>query len=309
MQSLKSVVEPTLAFFNCLSADAASHRMAYWIYSRESVWADTSKPLIVCAHGLTRNGRDFDVLASQLCDRFRVLAIDFVGRGQSDWLNDPMRYSIPQYVQDAGQILGYLAKKAAAPGVFWIGTSMGGIVGMVLAAMQASPIRGLLLNDIGPVISPVGLARIGGYVGVTPTLTSYAQAKAMVIANSAPFGEHSDEQWEYFVRHYVKQDGDQWVLSHDPSIAIPFKAAGTPQASLWPYFDAVACPTHVLRGAQSDLLEHQTLVEMSQRGPKASFDEIANVGHAPTLMPALQVALVEKALAKIMGSLYESPSH
>jgi pimeloyl-ACP methyl ester carboxylesterase len=305
MDSLKPVVEPRLNFIECTSAGGKTHRMAYWNYSSEVVWADKTKPLIICAHGLTRNGRDFDVLASQLCERFRVIAVDFVGRGQSDRLHDPMHYAIPQYVQDAGVLLAQLMSQSAPHGVFWIGTSMGGIVGMLLAAMQPSPIRGLILNDIGPVISPIGIARISAYAGATPKLTSYAQAKAMVIANSAPFGEHTDEQWEYFVRHYVKQVGDEWILNHDPAIAIPFKAAGTQQPNLWSYFDAMTCPTHVLRGAQSDLLEHQTVIEMSQRGPKASFDEVENVGHAPTLMPPLQIQMIENALAKIMGLAYQ----
>jgi pimeloyl-ACP methyl ester carboxylesterase len=306
MDSLKPVVEPRLQFINCKAADGHSHRMAYWNYSADAVWADKTKPLIICAHGLTRNGRDFDVLASQLCDRFRIVAVDFVGRGQSDRLRDPMQYAIPQYVQDASLLIAQLMSQFAPQGVFWIGTSMGGIVGMVLAAMQPSPIRGLMLNDIGPVISSVGIARISAYAGATPKLSTYAQAKAMVIANSAPFGKHSDQQWEYFVRHYVKQVGDEWVLNHDPGIAIPFKAAGTQQPSLWPYFDAIVCPTHVFRGAESDLLEHQTVIEMSQRGPRASFDEIVNVGHAPTLMQPEQIMLVEVALAKMMGSAYQS---
>ncbi len=297
MQVLKPVVEPELHFVECKAADGALHRMAFWSYSPSAQLDNSDRPLIICAHGLTRNGRDFDVLASQLCDRFRVIAVDFVGRGRSDRLTDPMQYGIPQYVQDSGVLLARFSGQS----IYWIGTSMGGIIGMVLGAMKPSPIVGLILNDIGPVISPVGLTRIGSYVGESVELKTYAQAKAMVIANSAPFGQHTDEQWEYFVRHYVRQEGDQWVLNHDPAIAIPFRASGTQQASLWPYYDAIECPTHVLRGVDSDLFEHKIMIEMSQRGPKASYDEIADVGHAPTLMPADQVSKVQNALAKMMG--------
>ena len=291
-------IEPSRHFVQCASP-AGLHRVAYWEWPTQrptplaTESARQATPTILCAHGLTRNGRDFDALAQVLSVTHRVIAIDFVGRGDSDWLKNPMQYGIPQYINDAITLIARLNVAKLA----WIGTSMGGIVGMLLAAMPNSPIATLCLNDIGPELAPEGVKRIGTYVGETPIMTSYRQAADIVIGNSASFGAHTPEQWDLFTRHYVKQQGDQWVFNYDPDIAVPFKKTLDQPVNLWPFYDAIKVPTQVLRGALSDLFSAQTAFQMTQRGPKASLSTIQNVGHAPSLIVPDQIKLIQEFIA------------
>lgn len=265
------------------------HRMAY------SEWGDPrSLKVAVCVHGLTRTGRDFDFLAEALAKDYRVICPDVVGRGRSDWLSDKSQYGFPQYVADMVTLLA----RIDCDSVHWVGTSMGGLIGMFLASVEQSPISRLVLNDVGPVITGESLRRIGEYVGKAPRFANFAAAEAYVRLVSAPFGQLSDGQWRHLTEHCVRQAGDgQWEMVYDPGIAEPFRTAMVyADVDLWPVYDAIRCPTLVIRGAESDLLTRDTWQSMGQRGPRASLAEITAVGHAPVLFDAEQIAVVHNFL-------------
>lgn len=259
------------------------HRVVYYEWG-----APDNANVVVCVHGIGRNGRDFDVLGEALAPTHRVLAIDMPGRGASEWLRDPMDYVTPVY-------LGTLTALIAAGGaetVAWVGTSMGALLGIIAAAQPGTPVARLVVNDAGPVIEPAALARIAQYFGADPKFATYAELDAYVRAISAPFGPLTDAQWDHVVRTNARQRPDgTWGVGYDPAIAVPFRAqpAG---ANLWPLWDAIRCPTLVLRGERSDLLSRETAQAMSERGPRPRVAEIAGVGHAPTLLPREQVDLV-----------------
>jgi pimeloyl-ACP methyl ester carboxylesterase len=295
------VVEPHLCSVQCLSARGL-HRMAYWEWPASAAPAPAAaantRHAVVCVHGLTRQGRDFDSLARHLAPHARVICPDIVGRGRSDWLSDPMAYAIPSYVAD---ILTLLARLDVDT-VDWVGTSMGGLIGMALASMKGSPIRRLVLNDVGPRIEPQSLQRIGSYVGQGgrwPTLQAAADA---IWAISAGFGPHTPAQWLALTEPLLRQESDgHWVLRYDPAIAQPLRAitpelAAGGEALLWMAYDSLRCPTLLLRGEHSDLLSPETAVAMTQRGPRARLHTVAGVGHAPTLVDAGQCAVVSEFL-------------
>ena len=265
------------------------HRLAYL------EWGDPLNPrVVICVHGLTRCARDFDRLAQALAADYRVVCPDMPGRGASDWLSDPMEYQIPTYLND---IMVLIARLDVAE-VDWVGTSMGALIGMALAALPRAPVRRLVLNDAGPVLAAAALARIGAYVGQAPRFASMAEAERYVRQVSAPFGAHSDEEWRFLTEIVVRRQEDGSYIAHyDPAIARPFQAAGSPQdLLLWPLYDAIRCPTLVLRGAESDLLSHDTAQAMRTRGPHALLVEFAGVGHAPTLMHDDQIEVVKRFL-------------
>ena len=252
-------------------------------------WGDPANDaVVVCVHGVGRNGRDFDVLGEALAPTHRVLAVDMPGRGNSAWLADPADYVFPTYLTT----LTALIARSGVETVSWVGTSMGGLLGMVAASMSGSPVARLVVNDVGPVIEPVALARIAEYFGTDPTFATYAEIDRYLRQISAPFGPLSDEQWAHVVGTNVRQRADgRWGLAYDPGIAVPFRQQPAPP-SLWSVWDAIACPTLVLRGAASDLLSAATAAEMAARGPRPRVIEFAGVGHAPTLLPPEQVAPV-----------------
>jgi pimeloyl-ACP methyl ester carboxylesterase len=284
--------QPTLNFVNCPDTQG-QHRMAYW------QWGDTnSDHVIVCAHGLSRQGRDFDVLAQALCDaapgKLRVVCPDVVGRGKSDWLKDPMGYQIPQYAADMLALINQLQPKA----LDWVGTSMGGLIGMVVSGQPdlplPVPVRKLILNDVGPAIEWMAIQRIGQYLGKAAEFDSIQQAADAMWAVSTSFGAHTKEQWLALSQAMVKPNGDGFVLHYDPAIAIPFASAteeSTKQgeAMLWALYDNIKAKTLITRGAQSDLLSSETAQAMTQRGPNAQLVEFEGVGHAPTFIAADQV--------------------
>ncbi len=285
------MTEPRLRHVQCLG-NTGLHRMAYW------EWGDpANRRVLVCAHGLSRQGRDFDTLASRLSGEYRVAVPDVVGRGQSDWLADPMGYSIPAYVADMVTLLARLD----ADQIDWVGTSMGGLIGLGVAAQPGSPLGRLVLNDVGPNIEPASLARIGAYLGQPahwPTLDAAADA---LWAISQGFGPHSREQWLALTRPQLKADGAGFKPHCDPAIALPFRAI-TPElakagaAALWHAYDSLRLPVLLMRGAQSDLLSPATAQAMTERGPKARLIEFAGVGHAPTLVQPDQVQAVVEFL-------------
>jgi pimeloyl-ACP methyl ester carboxylesterase len=285
------VSEPRLHDVSCLSGHSL-HRMAYW------EWGDAANDtVLVCVHGLTRQGRDFDVLARTMADRYRVVCPDVVGRGRSDWLANPMAYSLAQYVSDMVTLLARLNART----VHWVGTSMGGLIGLSVSALGNSPVRKLVLNDVGPRIDPAGVARIGSNLGQARRWRSVDEAAAAIWAVSTGFGPHTPEQWRALSEPQLKADGDSWVPRADPNIAQAFKAitpeaAGAGEAALWHIYDRLACPTLLLRGEQSDLLAPDTAAEMATRGPRARCVEFAGVGHAPTIVQPDQVQAVREFL-------------
>lgn len=275
----------------CLSP-AGFHHMAY------VEWGDPGNPrVLVCVHGLTRCSRDFDFLAQCMADSYRVVCPDVVGRGRSEWLRDKSLYDVPQYCADMAVLLARLDVET----VDWVGSSMGGVIGMALAAQAETPITRLVLNDVGPVITAASLARIGEYLGNAPRFDSFEQAEAFVRAVSAPFGPLTDAQWRHLVLHTTRKAADGKVeFVYDPGIAQAYRAmqanAGGKDVELWPLFDAIRCPTLLLRGASSDLLTHETALQMSGRGPKPRLVEVPDVGHAPMLMDEGQVDPVREFL-------------
>ena len=285
------MTEPRLNHVLCLGTQGL-HRMAYW------EWGDAANPdVLVCAHGLSRQGRDFDTLAQAMSDRYRVVCPDVVGRGHSDWLADPAGYAIPAYVADMVTLLARLN----AGTIHWVGTSMGGLIGLGLAALPGSPVARLVLNDVGPTIEPDALRRIGSYLG-QPAHWATAEAAADALwAISQGFGPHSRAQWLALTRPQLRPDGDGFKPHYDPAIAVPLRAV-TPelavlgQAALWQAYDRLRCHTLLLRGAQSDLLSAATAQAMTERGPRARWVEFQGVGHAPTLVQTDQVQVVRDFL-------------
>ena len=283
--------EPRLNHVQCLTARGL-HRMAYW------EWGDAANPrVLVCVHGLSRQGRDFDTLARSLAADYRVVCPDVVGRGHSDALADPMAYQIATYAAD----MVTLVARLNAPTLHWVGTSMGGLIGMVLAGLPNTPVQRLVLNEIGPTIQPEAVARIGTYLGVAQHWATLDDAADALLAISRGFGPHTREQWLALTRPMLRPDGEGFKLHYDLNIAQPLRAltaeaATTGEAVLWHSYDHITCPTLLLRGADSDLLTAATAQAMTQRGPKARVVEFAGVGHAPTLVAADQVTAVREFL-------------
>ena len=290
--------EPVLRHVDCPDAQGG-HRMAYW------QWGDPGAAhVVVCMHGLSRQGRDFDVLANALCERattpIQVVCPDVAGRGRSDWLKDPALYQFPTYVADMLALLAQLKPQT----LDWVGTSMGGLIGIILCGQPGlplpQPVRRLVLNDVGPVLRWEAITRIGTYLGNTGRFDSVEQAAAAMWSVSTTFGPHTPEQWLALSRHMVKAhpDGSGAVTLHyDPAIAVPFRgmtqeATAQGEAMVWQLYDNIRAQTLLLRGAVSDLLSRETAQAMAQRGPRARLVEFDGIGHAPTLIAQDQVDCV-----------------
>lgn len=285
------MTEPRLNHVQCLDSKGL-HRMAYWD------WGDpANRRVLVCAHGLSRQGRDFDTLAASLRGQYRVVCPDVVGRGRSDWLADPLGYQIPAYVADMVTLLARLDAEV----IDWVGTSMGGLIGLGVAALAGSPLRRLVLNDVGPAIEPAALARIGTYLGQPAHWDTLDAAADALWAISRSFGPHSRAQWLALTRPQLVADGAGFKPHYDPAIAVPFRLvtpelARAGEAALWQAYDSLKQRVLLLRGAQSDLLSAATARAMTQRGPRARLVEFAGVGHAPTLVQPEQVQAVREFL-------------
>lgn len=267
---------------------AGFHRVAY------KEWGEADNPrVLICVHGLTRNGCDFDSLAAALADCYRVLCPDVVGRGRSDWLRDPRHYGYPQYMADMTALIA----RSGAESVDWVGTSMGGLIGMMLAAQPGAPMGRLVLNDVGPLLPGTALARIAAYAGMDPRFPSRDALDAYLREVYAPFGPFTDAQWRGLVDSTVRETpGGEIALAYDPDIAVPLRTMPPGDVDLWPVYDALSCPTLLIRGETSDVLVHDTAVEMTRRGPRAHLHEVAGVGHAPSLMSDDQIAQVRDFL-------------
>ncbi|WP_432725567.1 alpha/beta fold hydrolase [Variovorax sp. W6] len=315
--TIVSMIEPTLHYVACDDAQGG-HRMAYW------QWGDArSAHVVICVHGLTRQGRDFDLLAQAIVERaggdVRVVCPDVAGRGRSDWLRDPSLYQVPVYAADMVALIAQLHREQAIGTLDYLGTSMGGLIGFVLAGHKelslARPIRRFVANDVGPTIEPVALQRIGAYVGKNGSFASVQAAADAMWALSTTFGPHTPDQWLALSRHMVvpasqrtadgsakveaEAGGEEgaWLLHYDPAIGVALRAI-TPEAAaqggaiMWSLYDAIEARTLLTRGAVSDLLSRETALAMTQRGPHATLVEFDGVGHAPTFVDPAQIAVV-----------------
>ncbi len=299
---------PELNFLDCDHAGTqpGTHRMAYWSWGKPH-----HAHVVVCVHGLSRQGRDFDVLAKRLMgpdgQRCRVVAVDVAGRGMSDWLPDPTLYQIPQYAADLVTLL-FTLRGQGAQTIDWVGTSMGGLIGIAVAAqtvltpqLKMLAPRKLILNDIGPVVQWAALQRIKDFLGADQRYASEQEAIDAMWKVSTGFGPHTPEQWRALSLPLIRADGNQFKLHYDPAIAVPVRAT-TPEAAaqgealLWQLYDAVQAQTLLIRGKASDLISAETAQQMQSRGPKAKLVEFEGVGHAPTLVQPEQTQAVEDFL-------------
>jgi len=274
----------------CLNR-AGFHRLHY------TDWGDANHPrVLICVHGLTRNCRDFDALAEALEGELRVVSVSIAGRGRSDWLPRPEDYGYPQYMNDMTALIARVTAQGARE-IHWVGTSMGGMLGMLLAARPGSPIRRLVLNDVGAMIPKASMERIGSYVGEDARFERFEDFERYVRRVSATFGPLTDAQWRHLAEHNARRHPDgRWGVAYDPGIATPFRKGAAQDILLWDVYDTITCPTLLLRGAESDLLLRDTAEEMTRRGPKPNLVEFPGVGHAPALMAADQIAAVRDFL-------------
>lgn len=301
------MTEPSLNYVSCPDA-ADGHRMAYW------QWGQPDSPhVVLCVHGLTRQGRDFDVLAQALSARaaqsssagIRVICPDVAGRGESDWLRDPSGYQVPAYAADMLSLLAHLHAQSPIATLDWIGTSMGGLIGMVVCGQPGLPlpvpVRRLVLNDVGPALQWQAIQRIGAYLGQAGHFNTVQEAADAMWTISQSFGPHTPEQWlalsQPMLKPVTREVDSPLRLHYDPAIAGPFKlttqeGAQQGEAMLWQLYDSIQAKTLVVRGAQSDLLSPETAHAMTERGPRAKLVEFEGVGHAPTLIAKDQIAAV-----------------
>ncbi len=273
------MAEVRKARLNCLS-QTGFHDISYRIYG-----PDHPVP-IICVHGLGRNARDFDSLATALAETGRrVICPDIVGRGESDWLRNPLDYGYPQYLADMNSLIARLDCRT----VDWVGTSMGGLIGMMLAALPGNALRRMVINDVGAFIPKGALLRILDYFGKGPNFKDGAAAELYFRQVYSAFGNLTDEQWRHLTETSLRAADGQLRLHYDPKIAAPFQAQEVDDIDLWALWDAISCPVMLLRGAESDLLTRETAEAMTGRGPKASFLEFPACGHAPALLDPGQI--------------------
>jgi pimeloyl-ACP methyl ester carboxylesterase len=288
--------EATIKSVQCFSM-AGLHQMAY------KEWGEPDNPnVLVCVHGVTRVSDDFDNLAQSLCKDYRVVCPDVVGRGRSGSLANPQLYRLPQYVSDMVTLLARVLANGERQTVDWFGTSMGGLIGLGLASLPDSPVSKLVLNDIGPTLDSQAIQRIGDYIAQEVRFPTFRAGAEFVKMVSTTFGEHTDAEWHKLAADVLRQDSDgSWVRHYDMGLALPFQSvtpesAAADEAMLWAAYDAIRCPTLLVRGAESDLLSRETAEAMTQRGPKAKLVEIPGVGHAPTFLHDDQIAIAKDFL-------------
>ncbi len=310
-------MEPQLNFLEVPGAKGKfdpRRRIAWWDWN--ATGREHPDQIVVCVHGMSRQARDFDWLAQALAPHARVVCVDVAGRGRSDWLADPMDYQVPTYVTDLAELLRHLRQgyrdatglPESSLKLDWVGTSMGGLIGMALAASPQQALRRLVLNDIGPEIELASLRRIATYLGNQPVFPTEIAAVHVLEKICAAFGPHSPEQWLALSRPMLRRSLGGWTLHYDPGIAAPFKQmladaealhatqSAPVQSPLWSLYDCIKSPCLLLRGADSDLLSPEVAQAMAQRGPRARCVEFAGVGHAPALVQPDQVAAVKDFL-------------
>jgi pimeloyl-ACP methyl ester carboxylesterase len=255
------------------------------------------QPPLLCLPGLTRNSRDFAVLAERYSPRFRVLALDFRGRGLSDRDPVPARYIPPAYAADAVELLDHLRLERA----IFVGTSLGGLVTMAVALIAPQRIAGAILNDVGPELGQVGLDRIQAYVGKSERFGSWDEAaRAIATSQAQVFPGYGHEDWLATARRNCREQDGRIVFDYDMAIGDVFEAAGPrPKIDMWPLFLALAQkPLLVVRGQLSELLSVETLEKMRKAAPDTEFAQISNVGHAPMLDEPEAFAAIDRFLTR-----------
>jgi pimeloyl-ACP methyl ester carboxylesterase len=254
-----------------------------------TAWGDPHAQPVICVHGLTRQGRDFDELARDLARDFYVLCPDLPGRGRSDWLPAASLYQPPSYVQALSHLLTFVERPVA-----WVGTSLGGICGMLIASARGQPITRMVLNDIGPFLPRAALARIAAYIGEVPEFATAAALEAYLRRVHAPFGALTDAQWGELARHSTRTLPDgRPALHYDPALTLPMRQSEPEDIDLWPVWEHITIPLLTLRGETSDLLPPETLSRMAL---KSQTHEVAGAGHAPALMDAPTIAIIRAFL-------------
>lgn len=274
-----------------------THAGQQFVTTHYTEWGAADNPnVICCVHGLTRNCRDFDEVAQALCGDFRVVCVDVAGRGESGWLDNAQQYNYGTYVNQLAAVLAHIN----APRLQWVGTSMGGILGMLLAALPYNPIRQMVISDVGPVIPKEALQGIAQYLGKAPAFRSINEVEQYLRQVHSGFGKLSDEQWRHLARHSSAEHQGTWSLRYDPAIA---KAFGDVSADvdLTPVWQQMKAPVLVLRGAQSQLLTKNVAQQMAQR-EHVSVQEFDSVGHAPMMMSEDQIAVVREFLLRDAGA-------
>lgn len=253
-------------------------------------WGDPTNPrVLLCLHGLTRAGSDFDAVARVMRAEFRVICPDIAGRGASDRLRQPKFYRVPHHANDIATLLAVLNVQT----VDVLGTSMGGLIGMVLAGLPGSPIAKLLVNDIGPAIDPVGLARIAEYVGKNPRFATADEGVSYLNRLTASFGPHSTQQSDALNRPLIQHYPDGWGLHYDPALATAFSSTTPPEveAAMWHSWESMTAKALITRGANSDVLSRETMNDMVRRGRHARAIEFADTGHAPAFLVQAQLGV------------------
>ena len=253
-------------------------------------WGERDNPkVIVCVHGLSRNARDFDFLASKLSEDYRVISVDMPGRGRSHNFTEAKFYNFTQYITDLVAMISRLNIES----LDWIGTSMGGLLGMIIASQNNTPIKRLILNDIGPFVSAESMVRIRNYIGICPNLRSFEQAQKYISQILKPFGNLSDEMWHHLTLHGTTQlvDGS-YVLSYDPKIASAF-AESPKDIDLWNFWNNIHCPILLLRGEKSEILTREIVSQMQNSNKSMIFTEFLDTGHAPSLMEDNQIMTIK----------------
>jgi len=274
------------------------HFKSLWLHGFHRVdyseWGNPNNPrVLICVHGLTRNSRDFDFLAAALSEHYRVICPDVVGRGTSEWLSHKSDYGYPLYLADMAALIA----RAGVETVDWVGTSMGGIIGMMLAAQAQTPIRKLVMNDVGSIVTGAALQRLAAYVGKPVAFASLEDAEKYFRKTHSTFGPLTDAQWRHLALHGVSKGSDgQYRLVYDPGIAQTFSGAPIMDIDMSMIWNGVQCPTLVIRGDQSDLLPVQTLQLMKFGHPALRIFEAAGCGHAPALMDAIQINVIRDFL-------------
>ena len=263
---------------------------------------DSDRPPLLCLHGLTRNARDFAHLAERHSPEFRVMVLEFRGRGLSEPDPQPMRYNPLTYAGDVLQLLDHLQ----LPEAVFVGTSLGGLVTMAVAATAPQRIAAAILNDIGPELGAAGLDRIQTYLGKGQRFATWDEAAMAVATNQGPsFPRHTSEDWLKMARRHCRERDGAIMFDYDIAIAEPFKSAGpVPTVDLWPLFEALAKkPLLVIRGEISELLAAEAFAKMKQAAPDAHFATVAGVGHAPELDEPEAAAAIDRFLADLKQGL------
>lgn len=273
------------------------HNVSY----REWDNSSNARSKVICVHGLTRNAEDFNFLATQLKDDFDVVCPDIVGRGKSDWLNDPNLYNYPQYMSDTTCLFSRLNVSSKMK-VDWVGTSMGGILGMLIAAQPNAPIQRLILNDIGPEVPSTALLRIKAYIEAYPTFNTLAEAKNYIRNGLASFGKLSEEQWDQITNTSVKKENHDFRMAYDPALITAYKKAldehHTTENILWDIWKNIKCPILLLHGIESDVLTPEIISKMEALKPEMEIVAFENVGHAPALLDLQQTDIIKDWLMK-----------